>query len=365
MADGLRLLHIFSTFKVGGPQRRFAALVRGLGAEFAHDVVAMDDNYDAADEIPQGAPVRFLRPSHHGFLAERLRRYRRFVAKHTPDLLVTYNWGAIEWVMANAFGVPQIHVADGFGPEEAVHRLPRRNLFRRLVLPMTDAVVVPSETLRALAGAEWHLKDSLVHYIPNGIVPSILPPARPWTEPLLPRIAWVGALRPEKNLPRLLEAFAPLKDRAELVLAGDGPERPRLEALVQALGLEGRVQFLGHRRDVVAILAQARIVALSSDTEQMPLMVLEAMDAARPVASVDVGDVRLMVADENRPFVVARSASALSAALDALLRDPELCNRIGKANRRRLETVYHRDGMVARYRALFLQLARPALAAAP
>src|SRR5690606_34421165 len=200
-----------------------------------------------------------------------------------------------------------LHFEDGFGPEEAERQLPRRVWTRRLALARSD-VVVPSHTLRTLATKVWRLNGRRVRHIPNGVRPRrafattlaelglALPSGRV-------RIAWVGALRPEKNPARLLRAFGSVKDDAVLLLIGDGPEREALEAEVSRLGLAESVRFLGARDDARDIIMQCDVLALSSDTEQMPLVVLEAMDAGLPVVSTDVGDVRRMVAEPNRPYV--------------------------------------------------------------
>jgi glycosyltransferase involved in cell wall biosynthesis len=194
-----------------------------------------------------------------------------------------------------------------------------------------------------------------VHYIPNGILPDA-PAADIDLPPGKARIAWVGAMRAEKNIERLLRAFLPLKDRAILLCIGDGPERAPAEALARTLGIADQTHFLGHRRNVTGLLAQVDIVALSSDTEQMPMVVLEAMAAGRAVASVDVGDVRAMLAPENRPFVTAKTAEALSVSVAALLDDPKLAASIGAANRAHLVKTYHIDKMAGAYRDLFVQL---------
>lgn len=351
-----RLLHVFSTFKVGGPQMRFAALVPALDSEFAHDVIAMDGNYAAGELIAGNADVRLLRLEQSGSLLKRISGCRRFIADNSPDLMISYNWGAIEWSAANLFGVPHIHIADGFGPEEAVRRLARRNLARRWLLATVSAVVVPSRTLQEIAGTEWNLGGGKLRYIPNGLLPGDASPTPPGT--VQPRIAWAGAMRTEKNIGRLLEAFAPFRGQAELVLAGDGPERAGAQAQARAMGLENSIRFLGHRQDIGTIFRQAQLVALSSDTEQMPLVVLEAMEAGRPVASVDVGDVRTMISEDNKSFVTGHSAAALSESLRTLLGDPDLCARIGAANRRRLEAHYHINRMVGSYRDLFREFIR-------
>ncbi len=359
MSEPLRILHVFSTFKVGGAQMRFVELAKGLGSSFSHIVIARDGDYTAARHLSPGVNVTLVDPPfENGSLVQRLSRYRQAIAAQAPDLLVTYNWGTIEWAMANIFlGTPHIQIEDGFGPEEAHRQLRRRVWTRRLVLRRSH-VIVPSAVLEDLALNVWRLAPAQVHFIVNGIAPQ----DRFTTQidslgldlpPNLPRIAWAGALRREKNLVRLLEAFAPLKQEAVLLILGDGTERDIVLREAENLSLGASIRLLGRREDVRDILMQCDIVALSSDTEQMPLVVLEGMDAGLPIASTDVGDVRQMVCRENQPYIVDNSAAALSAALRALVANAAARQTIGAANRQRLRENYHSAGMVAAYEKLF------------
>ena len=102
---------------------------------------------------------------------------------------------------------------------------------------------------------------------------------------------------------------------------------------------------------------QCDLLALSSDTEQMPLVVLEAMDAGLPVASTAVGDVEYMVCEENRPYIVQGSAPELGAAMRALVADAKVRRTIGIANQRRLRQDYAAQDMIAAYGALFRECA--------
>jgi glycosyltransferase involved in cell wall biosynthesis len=352
------LLHIFPSFQVGGPQVRFAALAAGLGEQFSHTVLAMNGCYDAASYLPKSIDVQIGEHPSSGAFASRLLTYRRMLADLSPDMLVTYNWGAIEWSMANTLtGVRHIHIADGFGPEEADRQLTRRVWTRRVALRNSD-VIVPSLVLKDIATRVWRLNPQRVIHIPNGIAPQ--DQYRTQLDKLgldLPRqtlrIVWAGALRREKNPIRLLRAFAPLKDRAVLLIVGDGPERESIEREATALGLGSRCRLLGTRSDVRDLMMQCDVMAMSSDTEQMPIAVLEAMDAALPVASIDVGDVRRMVSEENRPFIVGPSDRALTEALRTLITDDAARKTIGAANRKRRRSCYGLNDMIARYGAAF------------
>ncbi len=358
----MRLLHVFPGFNIGGAQIRFATLAAGFGRKVSHSILALSGNYDAAGMISEGASVRYLGAPPSGPLPARLLAYGRMLAELRPDVLLTYNWGAIEFALANTFvGRPHLHLEDGFGPEEASGQLQRRVWGRRVALRRSH-VLVPSETLRDLALQTWGVRPGRLHHTPNG-VPARLRPSAPLTTlgVDLPadrvKVAWSGALRPEKNPVRLLHAFAPLRDRATLLIIGDGPERARVIEAARALGIGHCIQLLGARRDARDIVMQCDLLVVSSDTEQMPLVVLEAMDAALPVASFDVGDVRSMLSPENRPFVVAHSTLALTAAIGRLVEDPKLRRTVGAANRARAAEVYDADSMICAHRRLLEQLA--------
>ncbi|MEQ9607156.1 MAG: glycosyltransferase, partial [Kiloniellaceae bacterium] len=121
-------------------------------------------------------------------------------------------------------------------------------------------------------------------------------------------------------------------------------------------GIADRTRFLGHVEDVPAVLRALDIFALSSDTEQMPNSLLQAMAAGRPVAAVDVGDVARIVAGDNRALVVPRDAAgALTAALAALAGDADRRRARGAANRDRAAARYGLEGMIAAYAALFAE----------
>lgn len=361
------ILHVFSTFRVGGPQVRFADLATFLGARFRHRVVAMDGGYDCAARIDPALAIdywrNFVAPSS---LPRMLVRARRLLRLHRPDLLVTYNWGAIEWALADRLPIcPHIHIADGFGPEEANGQLWRRVAIRRIAFGPGTRLVVPSRTLQRLALEVWRIPPSRVVYIPNGIDTGRFTPASPAEvraarERLgLPQeraiIGTLAALRPEKNLGRLIRAFAPLprEGNAHLVIAGEGPERPRLEAHVRELGLADHVRFLGHILAPEAIYLALDVFALSSDTEQMPYSVLEAMACGLPVAAVDVGDVKEMVSEQNRSLIVPPVEDLLNRALAQALQNREQARAIGAANRARAAAEYDIATMCDAYETLF------------
>lgn len=355
----MNLLHVFPSFQTGGSQRRFAALANHFGARFAHTIVSLDGCRDASALLDPSVRYGFLDGApKRGPLMTVLGARRRLRDLH-PDLLVTYNWGAMDWAAANNGRIRHLHIEDGFGPEEAKHQLRRRVWFRRLVLNRHSTLVLPSQTLVRIAADQWRIAPERVRYVPNGIpcarFASVGVSLRDQFRGDGPVIGTVAALRKEKALDRLIDAFAQVRARgsARLVIVGDGAERAKLKAQAEALGLGDSVTFTGALTQPEQAVAGFDLFAMSSDTEQMPMSVLEAMAAGLAVAATDVGDIRAMVAPDNGAFIVPKDSGALATAIQALLDHEHLRSRIGQANRDRACEVFDESRMFAAYEELF------------
>ena len=370
----LHLLHVFPTFDLGGAQTRVVTLANALGGRYRHTVFALDGKFGAARLFDAGLRCDLetlaLAPSGSLHLGN-VMKARGLLRKLRPDLLLTYNWGSIEWALANWLRpiCRHIHGEDGFGPDESpLRQLRRRVIMRRIALHRCAHVIVPSHTLYDLATQLWRLSPAQVMYLPNGIDCTRFD--RPPDAGLLaeigvpdgvPVIGTVAALRPEKNLLRLVTEFAQLPPAlgAWLLIVGDGPQRDMLAAAAAQLGIADRVAFAGAVMAPERLIGRFDVFALSSNTEQMPYSVLEAMASGRAIAATDVGDVKRMVAAENAPFVVpADEEHALTTALGALLADEARRTRIGNANRERVRAEYALETMIRRYDALFSAVGR-------
>jgi L-malate glycosyltransferase len=360
------LLHVFPSFGVGGIQVRFAQVANRLGAGFRHTIIALDGVMTCKERLNAELSYELATPpSRNQNVLSRLFSCHHQLREIHPDLLLTYNWGAIEWALANRI-LPlsrHIHFEDGFSREEAFKQMPRRVHFRRFALSKATRIVVPSQTLAAIARTTWRLRPEQIAYIPNGIDPKRFERAREgdeapsrWHRSGELIVGTVAPLRPEKNIGRLVRVFAVIAGRikARLIIVGDGAERPALEALVRQLGLQDRVTFTGHARDPRDLLLSFDVFAMSSDTEQMPFNVLEAMAAGIAIVGVDVGDVKHMVAPENRWAIVPREdEQAFIDALAKLLTDEAARCALGIANRSRATLVFPEDAMIAAYRELY------------
>jgi glycosyltransferase involved in cell wall biosynthesis len=355
------LLHVFPNFDLGGAQVRFCALANHFGPRWRHAVIALDDNTECAARIGRHVPLSLLpSPTFKGEGITRLWRIWGTLKALNPALLVTSSWGSIEWAaVARAFPrLRHLHTEDGFGPDEAMGQKQRRVLARRFVLSRSE-VALPSRTLYAAARDLWRIPARRLHYIPNGLDLARFNPAGERAALDIPGegpvIGTVARLRAEKRIDRLLRACGKLAAEGmafRLAVIGDGGEQPALEALAAELGLMGRTRFLGHVPDPAATYRALDIVALSSDTEQMPFSVLEAMATARPVASTDVGDIRAMLPEAQGDFLTDRDEAALAAALRLLITDAGLRARLGAENRARAEAEFDQVRMFEAYAAL-------------
>jgi L-malate glycosyltransferase len=356
------LLHVFANFVPTGTELRTVELIGEFGRGFRHSIVSMDGRTSAAGRLSPDTDVRLLPepPKAGSFVTAR--RLRKLIGEEKPDLVLTYGWGAFDTVLAaRSLGFRRvIHHEEGFNEDESEQFKSRRIWARRLVLPGTAAVVVPSERLQSIALNLWQLPPERVRLIPNGIRLDRFKPAdgNPAGNPELRAclgipagalvVGTAGSLRPVKNHARLLEAVAKVPD-LHLLLVGDGEERPALERRAAEPDLAGRVCFAGYQESPAACYQAMDIFALSSDSEQMPLALIEGMASSLPAVSTDVGDVRAMLPPEQAPYLGADLAGPLAE----LARSPDLRRKLGDLNRKRAEERYSFGALCAAYRELY------------
>ena len=365
----VRILHLHSSFDLGGKEARSVRLMNHFGDQAEHVVLSAADAFGARDALDSKIKVAFP-GAHAPSLAgvPGMGRYRKLAAYMKKfHLVLSYNWGSMDGVMAHtllrrSMGLPPlIHHEDGFNDDEIDGLKKRRNWFRTIALQRTHALVVPSKTLENIARTAWHQPLEKIARFPNGIDIAHYNrrPQRGSFPGFIKRegeivVGTVAGLRAVKNIPRLVRAVAAAGPNVRLAIAGEGPERGAIMAAAERLGIADRVMMPGFLRDPARFIRLFDIFALSSDSEQYPISLVEAMASELPVVSTDVGDVRHIVSAENLPFIIKRDDEAgLANAIRTLANDAALCKKLGDANRHLATSQYDEVTMLARYRQLY------------
>lgn len=371
----IHILHLHASFAPGVGQARSVRLMNAFGDKARHTIVsAAPDEFGARAliaagikyEIAQNPPPLSGRPS--------VRRYEaiaRFMRRF--DLVLTYNWGAIDGVMAaRVFGKglpPVVHHEDGFGDDEARRLDPVRNMYRRIALPAANALVVPSHVMERIARKHWQQPEARLMRIPNGI-PTELYAGKPDPRliPALQKrregevfIGCVTSLQPDKDLPMLVRACGGLNSRFRLVIVGEGPQRQAILDAAESMAIEDELILTGVLPEPHRYMGLFDIFALSSRSEQAPAAVVEAMAAGLPVVAPRIGDIPLMVAEENDAFLAPRRNEVdIRDRLETLAKHPDSRRHIGAQNRARARALFDEAEMIAAYARLYSQaMGRP------
>jgi glycosyltransferase involved in cell wall biosynthesis len=388
-------IHFFvGSLGLGGTQRQLATLVRFLvgrgyrckvwvqneGGRFAGEIVAAGATWESLFEPPEEPERRSLttrlwrrlRARSHTWtalaLAARLRRDRPTVLQCFLDTANVA--GALAGRMA---GVPVVVAGLRNVPEQsrspaAVWRFQQR-CYRLLRPPLVDAVVANSEAGRAcFLRQQAGLGPATVHVVPNGLDP---PRFSSGTDaevrrdlglgPEVPVVLWAGRLEPEKRLDVFLRACAVLgatdQDFVALV-AGEGAAYEPMLALAAVLGLSDRVRFMGYRGDVPDLIRLARAVALTSEIEGFPNILLETQLAGRPVVATRAGGTGEVVEPGVTGFLVeVGDRDAVAGCLARLLRDSVLASRLGGAGAERARRLFPGQRMGEETLAIYRELA--------
>lgn len=178
----------------------------------------------------------------------------------------------------------------------------------------------------------------------------------PWNARSRATVLTVARLDPQKGLDYLVHAAAQVPDALFLV-AGEGPLGSTLEAEVRSLGLSDRFKLLGFRSDIPDLLRTCDLFVLPSLYEGLPLSVLEAMAAGKPVIASDIGGTdEAVVHGETGLLVPPADPSALARAIRELLADPVRARRFGSCGRARVAREFSADLMVERVSAVYSEL---------
>ncbi|MBN8441210.1 MAG: TIGR03088 family PEP-CTERM/XrtA system glycosyltransferase [Thauera sp.] len=368
------VMHLVYSFDVGGLENGVVNLINRMPAErFRHMVVALTRCAPAFCARVTRTDVEFIsleKPPGQGYkLYPKLFRLFRH---HRPAILHSRNLAALEAVVpAFAAGVPvRIHGEHGWEESDPRGLNPKFRFLRRLYRPFVSHYVALSADLERYLVDRVGIAAARVARICNGVDTARFHPAAhartpipgcPFGDPAQVLFGTVGRLQSVKDQLTLVRAFArlvarggPGGDQARLVIAGDGPLRPQVEAEVRASGCADRIWLAGERKDVPDVMRGLDVFVLPSLSEGISNTILEAMASGLPVVATDVGgNGELVVAGETGALVPASDPAAMADALMCYADDAALRQSHGAAGRKRVEADFSLDGMVERYTRLY------------
>jgi glycosyltransferase involved in cell wall biosynthesis len=344
------VFQIVPSLAVGGAERLVVHLIEHLSRErFSPVCICLESplgtHYEARVRA-SGAPLYFLGKG-AGASGSVLRQLNALFRQYRPAVVHTHIIGLnYAYPLMLRYRTPaRVHTVHSLAQREVGVRVGAwvRQLAFRYRLGGVVPVAVADEVRASIQQLYGYPDPPL---IPNGIPTDEYAPdpdtRAQWRqvhgiEPHATVLTHVGRFAPPKNHALLIEAFAQVRSDAPLylLLVGGGELENAVREQVAALGLQGRVRFLGVRADVADILRASDVFVLSSRVEGNPLSVMEAMAAGLPVVSTAVGGVpELVRAGETGLLVPSEDAGALAQALQALVDDPVRRQAMGEAARR-------------------------------
>jgi glycosyltransferase involved in cell wall biosynthesis len=293
-------------------------------------------------------------------------RTRKLMVQHNVDVLHTHGYKADLYAYAAAWPRRVPLVATCHNWPSRFWNMRAYAALDRYFLRDFDRVVALSD---ALADTLRHsgVRPEKLETIANGVQVEPFQSAQPslrrdgaFGEEAL--VGFVGRLVPGKGGDVLLHAAQRVLlsyPATKFVLVGEGPARGEWEALAQRLGIHDRVVFTGVRHDMPGVYASFSMLALPSLDEAMPMCVLEAMAASKPVVATRVGSVpKLVIPAKTGELVEPGNATALAEAMLRILHNPQYAHELAKAGQLRVLQHFSAESMAKRYLELYRRIAK-------
>ncbi len=329
----IRVAHLIATLDRGGAETQLARVVPALDrSRYEPAVFTLRREGPLAEPIRSaGVPLRVI-GQRHRFHHLAFLRLPRMLAAFRPHVLHTWLftshfYGRLAGIAAR---VPVLVIGERCVDlwKTPLHWMIDRRFARR-----TDAIVANARVTLDFLGTKG-VTAPVMRIIPNALDPALSGPFPVRASPEWDFIA-AGRLHEQKDYPTLLAALAEVRKarpEARLAIAGEGPERKRLESLAGRLGLSGRVTFLGLRADVPDLLTRARCFVMSSRYEGSSNSLLEALATGTPVVTTDAGDARELVPEGCGIIVPVGDPKKLAEGMRWTLDHPdEACARADRA----------------------------------
>ncbi len=340
----LNVMFIITSMPVGGAETLLVNMVRRFDRNRINPMIGcLKEKGPLGEELSSEIPV-FENLINHKYDVAVARRLRNLFKENKVDAVITVGagdkmfWGRLAARYAN---VPVILSAlHSTGWPDGVGKL------NRMLTRITDGFIAVAKQHAEYQINEEKFPESKVFMIPNGIDTERFQfdaaARQTWRQKFnisetAPVVGIVAALRSEKNHPLFIEsAFRTLQQvpDAQFVIAGDGPERPNIEAVIKEKQIESKVHFLGSISDIPGVLSMVDVFGLTSHNEASPVSIMEALSCRRPVVATDVGSIDESVVNGKTGFLVpAGDAEKMSQRWRELLSNQELRDTLGQQGR--------------------------------
>lgn len=358
--------------RVGGLERVVVNLARGLhGPQWRVVVICLEEGGEFVTELEQSGIVVHVIHKKPGVDWTAIRRLAQLLRQENAAIVHTHNPAPhFHGVMASMLASFPIRVHTKHGrnyPDD-----PKKVRVNRVLSWLTDAIVPVSDNACDVALQIEHVNPRKIHRIWNGVDTELYCPNAHHSAlnalsaealakaDLHPAIGTVARLSPEKDQKTMLAAFRLVANEirdARLVFVGDGPCMAELRDTAVKLGIGDRVDFLGQRSDIPAVLNTFSLFTLTSTTEGISMTILEAMATGLPVVATDAGGNREIVnPPECGVIVPVGDPRALADAYLALLRDPVQRAQMGVVARARMVGYFSLQQMTRQYTELYTEL---------
>jgi len=355
-----RVLILNATYVVGGAERNLQLLALHLHSRFDLHVCSLYQPGEIGEQIREaGIPFHALY-GHSRTDWRVLPRFLSLLRRIRPEVLLTVDapYAVLYAVLAKRLKIARklVIAVHSFGK---IKRTREMAFARRFAAGATDVLIVLTESHRRflLEQEGWQAHEVVV--IPNGVDLQRFTPEggnlrEQWgLSPNTPAFGVVAGLRPEKNLFRFLRVAQQVLSalvEARAFVVGDGELRHDLETSSQQMQCASRIVFTGALHDIPAVWRSLDVAVLTSDTEVLPMTLIEAAACAVPAVSTDVGAVRDVVLDGQTGFVVpVEDEDTLAERILYLLRHPEERRAMGRRAREHAEAHFDLRQMVERY----------------
>jgi L-malate glycosyltransferase len=360
-AGRVRLFLMTNSFETGGSERQFAVLAHNLRPEQIQVLLGCIQRKGPFADDFGDVPEFWLGSNLYGWKSWRARlRLSRYLRQQHIEIAHAFDFYT-NLTLIPAARFARVPVVIGSQRQIGDLLTPAQFRAQAAALRWCDAVICNSRAAADRLAAHGLLRDKLV-VIGNALPPSAFIPV-PTALPRKPGSLRVGMVarmnaryKNHSGFLRIAKRINQQMPDVEFLLAGDGPLREELEREAKTLGLGDRVIFLGDRRDIPAVMAALDVAVLTSDSESLSNVILEAMAAGLPVVAYRVGGNAELVNEHRGELVSAGDEEGFAAAVERLLSAPSMRAQFGHNARQFAEENFGLESVRARYEACYQNL---------